>query len=336
MKKFIQKVVEKRNLSKGEAEEAMKMIMSGKATPSQLAGFLIALKMKGETAEEIAGFAKIMRNFAKKVKPEVKGMLVDVCGTGGDRIKTFNISTTAMFIIAAAGVPVAKHGNRAITSSCGSADVLEELGVNLNLDSGKINQSLEKIGIGFLFAPNYHPAMKYAMPTRRELGVRTVFNILGPLTNPANAAGQLMGVFEPGLTEKLAKVFKLLGLKRAMVVYGQPGLDEISNIGKTKISELKEGKIKTYSISPEELGIKKARPEELSGRDKKINAEILKDILSGKEKGAKRDIVLLNAAAGIVLGGKARDIKEGLNLARETLDSGKAYKKLEEFINFGK
>lgn len=336
MKKFIQKAVEKRNLSEEEAKEAMKIIMSGKATPSQVAGFLIALKMKGETTEEIAGFAKIMRSFAKKVKPEIEGVLIDVCGTGGGRIKTFNISTTAMFIIAAAGVPVAKHGNRAVTSSCGSADVLEGLGINLNLDSGKIKESLEKIGIGFLFAPNYHPAMKYAMPTRREIGVRTVFNILGPLTNPANAAGQLMGVFEPGLTEKLAKVFKLLRLKRAMIVYGQPGLDEISNIGKTKISELKEGKIKTYSISPEELGIKRGKEEDLTGGDKKINIEILKDILSGKERGTKRDIVLLNAAAGIMIGGKARNIKEGLNLAEKILDSGKAYKKLEEFRSFGK
>ncbi len=334
MKEFIQKIVEEKNLSGKESEKAMERIMSGEATPSQLGSFLTALRMKGETAEEIAGLAKVMRRFAQKLKPKINGALVDVCGTGGDKIKTFNISTTAMFIVAATGVPVAKHGNRAITSHCGSADVLEELGINLNLEPDKIKEGIEKLGIGFMFAPAHHLAMKYVMPTRKELGIRTVFNILGPLTNPANAQAQLMGVFAPDLTEKLAEVFKLLGLKQAMVVYGEPGLDEISNLGKTKLSELKNGKIKTYFVKPEDFGFKKAKAKDLAGGDKKENVKILTDILSGREKGPKRDIVILNSAAGIVVGNKAKDLKQGIKIARDVLGKGLAYKKLEEFIGF--
>ena len=334
MKEFIQKIVEEKNLSGKESEKAMERIMSGEATPSQLGSFLTALRMKGETAEEIAGLAKVMRRFAQKLKPKINGALVDVCGTGGDKIKTFNISTTAMFIVAATGVPVAKHGNRAITSHCGSADVLEELGINLNLEPDKIKEGIEKLGIGFMFAPAHHSAMKYVMPTRKELGIRTVFNILGPLTNPANSRAQLMGVFGPNLTEKLAEVFKLLGLKQAMVVYGEPGLDEISNLGKTKLSELKNGKIKTYFVKPEDFGFKKAKAKDLAGGDKKENVKILTDILSGREKGPKRDIVILNSAAGIVVGNKAKDLKQGIKIARDVLGKGLAYKKLEEFIGF--
>ncbi len=334
MKEFIQKLVEGENLTPKESERAMEKIMSGEATPSQLGSFLTALRMKGETAEEIAAFAGVMRRFAQKIEPKVDGVLVDVCGTGGDKIKTFNISTTVMFIVSAAGVPIAKHGNRAITSNSGSADALEELGINLNLKFEKIKKSIEKIGIGFMFAPAHHSAMKYVMPTRKELGLRTVFNILGPLTNPANAQAQLMGVFAPDLTEKLAEVFKLLGLKQAMVVYGEPGLDEISNLGETKISELREGKIKTYFIKPEDFGLKRAKAKDLAGGDKKENAKILLNILTGREKGPKRDIVLLNSAAGIVVGNKAKDLKEGIKIARDVLDKGLAHKKLEEFINF--
>lgn len=334
MKQFIQKLVEGENLTSEESEKAMEMIMSGKATPSQLGSFLTALRMKGETAEEIAAFAKAMRKFSQKISPKVAQVLVDVCGTGGDKIKTFNISTTAMFIVSAVGILVAKHGNRAITSHCGSADVLEELGINLNLEPDKIKEGIEKLGIGFMFAPAHHLAMKYAIPTRKELGIRTVFNILGPLTNPANAQAQLMGVFAPNLTEKLAEVFKLLGLKQAMVVYGESGLDEISNLGKTKISELRKGKIKTYFIKPEDFGFKRAKAKHLVGGDKKENAKILLDILSGREKGPKRDIVLLNSAAGIVVGSKAKDLKQGIKIARDVLDKGLAYKKLEEFKNF--
>lgn len=334
MRQFIQKLVEGKNLTEKESEKAMEMIMSGEATSSQLGSFLTALRMKGESPEEIAAFARVMRRFAQKIEPKVDGLLVDVCGTGGDKVKTFNISTTAMFIVSASGIPIAKHGNRAITSNSGSADVLEELGINLNLEFGKIKESIEKIGIGFMFAPVHHLAMKYTITTRKELGIRTVFNILGPLTNPANAQAQLMGVFDQNLTEKLAEVFKLLGLKRAMVVYGEPGMDEVSNLGKTKISELCQGKIKTYYIEPEDFGLKRAKAKDLAGGDRKENARILVDILTGKEKGPKRDIVLLNSAAGIVVGSKDETLREGIKMARNVLDSGKAYQKLEEFRSF--
>ena len=334
MKEFIQKIIEGKNLTARESEKAMDRIMSGEATPSQIGSFLTGLRMKGESPTEISSLAKVMRKFAQKIKPNVDGLLVDVCGTGGDKIKTFNISTTSMFIVSAAGIPIAKHGNRAITSQCGSADVLEELGIELNLEFEKIKKAIEKVGIGFMFAPAHHLAMKYVMPTRRELGIRTVFNILGPLTNPANAQAQLMGVFDSNLTEKLAKVFKLLGLKQAMVVYGEPGLDEISNLGKTKISELRREKIKTYYIEPENFGLKRARVKDLAGRDKKGNAKILLDILLAREKGPRRDIVLLNAAAGIVVGNKAETLPAGIEIAKNVLESGKAYQKFEEFRDF--
>lgn len=336
MREFIQKLVEGRDLSQEESEKAMETIMSGKATDAQIGSFLTALRMKGETPVEIAEFARVMRKFSRKIKPKVDRTLVDVCGTGGDKIKTFNISTTTMFIVSAAGIPIAKHGNRAITSNCGSADVLEELGINLNLEFERIEDGIQRVGIGFMFAPLHHSAMKYVMPTRRELGVRTVFNILGPLTNPANADAQLMGVFDPNLTEKLAEVFRLLGLKSAMVAYGEPGLDEISTLGKTKISELREGKIKTYFVKPEDFGLERVKPEDLTGGSARENAKILRDILSGRETGAKRDITLLNSAAGIVVGGTANNLKEGFEIANDVLDSGKAYKKLEEFIEFAK
>ena len=335
MKEFIQKLVEKQDLTEEESRRAMQMIMSGKATDAQIAGFLIALRMKGETPEEIAEFAGVMREFSRKIEPRIEP-LVDVCGTGGDRINTFNISTTAMFIVSASGIPVAKHGNRAVSSRCGSADVLEELGINLNLEPEKIREGIEKIGIGFMFAPLHHSAMKYVMPARRELGVRTVFNILGPLTNPANASAQLMGVFDPDLTEKMAEVFRLLKLKSAIVAYGEPGLDELSTLGKTKISELRDGKVRTYFVRPGDFGLSKAKAEDIAGGSARENARILRDILSGEETGARRDITLLNSAAGIVVGGVADNLKEGYEIARDVLDSGKAYKKLEEFIEFAK
>lgn len=336
MKEFIQKLVDGKDLTAEESENAMNLIMSGNATQIQMASFLTALRMKGETPEEIASFARIMRKFAESIKPDISNVLVDVCGTGGDNIKTFNISTTAMFIVAAAGIPVAKHGNRAVTSKCGSADVLEEFGINLSIPFERIKESIEKIGIGFMFAPFHHSAMKHVMPVRKELGIRTVFNLLGPLSNPANASAQLMGIYNAELTEKIAEVFRILELERAMVVHGEPGIDEISTIGRTKISELRGNEIRTYYVKPEEFGLKRARIEDLAGADKKENARILREILNGKEKGAKKDIVLLNAAAGIVIGGKAKDFKGGLDIATEVLDSGKAYKKLEEFIEFTK
>ncbi|OYT26948.1 MAG: anthranilate phosphoribosyltransferase [Candidatus Altiarchaeales archaeon ex4484_96] len=334
MKEIISRLIDEVDLSAGQANRAMKTIMSGEASHAQMAAFLTALKMKGETPTEIAAFASVMRDYASRVNPRVEGTLVDVCGTGGDGLKTFNISTTSMFIVAAAGIPVAKHGNRSITSGCGSADVLEALGVDLNLSVDKIAECIEQVGIGFMFAPAHHASMKYVMPVRKELGVRTVFNILGPLTNPANASAQLMGVYDPMLTDKLAQVFKLLGLEHAMVVYGEPGLDELSTLGKSRISELKDGKVSTYYVKSEEYGLECAKLGELAGGTPKVNAGYTRKILSGEIKGPMEDIVLLNAAGGLVVGGKAKTIGEGVELARDVLDSGLAQKKMDDFIGF--
>ncbi|MEA1924257.1 MAG: anthranilate phosphoribosyltransferase [Candidatus Altiarchaeota archaeon] len=336
MKKVIEKLVDGKDLTADEAASAMKTIMSGKSSDAQSASFLTAIRIKGETPQEIAALAKVMHDFAGKIDPRVDGTLVDVCGTGGDLLNTFNISTTSMFIVAAAGIPVAKHGNRSITSKCGSADVLEALGVNLEMEFDKIRECIEETGIGFMYAPLHHSAMKHVMPVRRELGVRTVFNMLGPLTNPANARAQVMGVFNPDLTEKLASVFKILNLEHAIVAYGEPGLDELSTLGKTKISELRGGQIKTYYIRPEDYGLRKAKPGDIQGGTAIENTEILRDVLASKDGGAKTDIALLNASAGIVAGGGADNIGEGLEVAREVLYSGKAYKKLNEFIDFAR
>jgi len=336
MKEIVSKIVAGENLTATEAESAMKTIMSGNSNEVEISAFLTALRMKGESPEEIASFARIMREFATKIEPKVDSTLVDVCGTGGDRLNTFNISTTAMFVVAGAGIPIAKHGNRALTSKSGSADVLEELGVDLNSSFDKIKESIEKVGIGFMFAPQHHSAMKHVMPVRRGLGFRTVFNILGPLTNPANAKAQLMGVFDPELTETLTNVFKILGLERAIVAHGDPGLDELSTLGKTKVSELKEGKVDTYFIKPEDFGLSVAEEEDIAGGTAKENAKILTDILSGEDTGPRRDITLLNAAAGILVGGVAENLTEGMEIARETLESGKAYGKLKEFVEFAK
>ena len=336
MKEIVSKVVSGKNLQREDAEKAIKTIMSGQSNDIEISVFLTGLKMKGETADEIASFAKVMREFAVRIEPIVSGTLVDMCGTGGDKSGTFNVSTTAMFIVAAAGIPVAKHGNRALTSKCGSADVLEALGVDLSASPEKVRKSIEEVGIGFMYAPAHHSATKHVMPVRKALGYRTVFNILGPLTNPANAKAQLMGVYDPDLTEKLAEVFRILGLERAMVVHGEPGIDELSTIGKTKVSELKEGRINTYYISPEDYKLHKAELKDLTGGTPKENAEILKRILNGEDTGPKRDIVLLNAAAGIVVGKKADNLSLGLNIAREVLDSGKAYRKLCEYVEYSR
>jgi len=336
MKEIVSKIVGGENLTQEEAESSMKTIMSGNSNEIEISSFLTALRMKGESPEEIASLAKVMREFAARIEPKVDGTLVDVCGTGGDMLNTFNISTTSMFVVAGAGIPIAKHGNRALTSKSGSADVLEELGVNLNSDFDKIKESIEKVGIGFMFAPMHHSAMKHVMPVRKQLGFRTVFNILGPLTNPANARAQLMGVFDSGLTETLANVFKILGLDSAIVAHGDPGLDELSTLGKTKVSELKDGEVNTYFIKPEEFGLSIAREEDIAGGTAKENAEILKKILAGEDTGPRRDITLLNAAAGILVGGVADSLTEGMEVARESLESGKAQKKLEELVKFSK
>jgi len=289
--------------------------------------------MKGETVEEITGCAQKMREHAINIYPKQKN-LVDTCGTGGDVSGTFNVSTISAIVVAANGMPVAKHGNRSVSSKCGSADVLEALGVKIDLEPKKVEACINEVGIGFIFAPNFHKAMKFAMPSRREIGIRTVFNILGPLTNPAHASAQVLGVFSPDLTEMLAKVLKNLGTTHALVVHGLDGLDEMSISGKTKVSELKDGKVKTFELSPKDVGLAKGKKEELLGGSANKNAAIALEILNSKEKGTKRNMVLLNAGAAIYVGGKAKDIKHGIRLAAEAIDSGAANKKLEELIGF--
>ncbi len=332
LENYLGKVVDRKDLNAEEAEAAMRTIMSGEAEKLQTAAFLASLRTKGETEDEIAAFARVMRDMALKIRPKVDKS-VDVCGTGGDVIKTFNISTTAAFITACV-VPVAKHGNRSVTSKCGSADVIEELGVNLALPPRKIEESIEKIGIGFMFAPLHHKAMKNVIEVRQKLGMRTVFNILGPLTNPANATHQLIGVYDAAVTEKIAKVLRILGLKKALVVHGEPGVDEVSISGRTKVSHLENDNIESYYIEPEDFGLETASPDAIAGGDRKESAKILRDILSCKEWGAKRDVVLLNAAAAIFAADEATSIKEGFEIAKAVLEDGKAAEKLETFIRF--
>ena len=334
LENYLGKVVEKENLSAEEAENAMRTMMSGEAGNIQTAAFLASLRMKGETEEEIAAFARVMRDLALKINPNVEKS-VDVCGTGGDVIKTFNISTTAAFITACV-VPVAKHGNRSVTSKCGSADVIEELGVNLALPPRRIEECIEKVGIGFMFAPLHHQAMKNVMEVRQKLGMRTVFNILGPLTNPANATHQLIGVYNADLTELIAKVLRILGVKKALVVHGEPGVDEVSVCGKTKVSQLSDGEIRTYFINPEDFGVERALPGEIAGGSREESAKILRAVLSCKVGGAKRDVVLLNAAAAIFAADESRSIGEGFEFARDILEDGRAAEKLEEFVRFAK
>jgi anthranilate phosphoribosyltransferase len=332
LEQYLGKVVDRKNLSAEEAEAAMRTIMSGESDKLQTAAFLASLRTKGETEEEIAAFARVMRDMAVKITPKVEKS-VDVCGTGGDLTKTFNISTTAAFITACV-VPVAKHGNRSVTSKCGSADVIEELGANLALPPRKIEECIEKIGIGFMFAPLHHQAMKNVMEVRQKLGMRTVFNILGPLTNPANATHQLIGVYDAAVTEKIARVLRILGLRKALVVHGEPGVDEVSISGKTTVSHLENGNIESYYIEPWDFGLEPALPEAIAGGDRKASAKILQDILTCKEGGAKRDVVLLNAAAAIFAADEANSIKEGFKIAKGILEEGKAAEKLEEFIRF--
>ncbi len=327
----IQKLINNRDLDTREAEEFMSQIMSGDATPAQIGAFLTALRSKGETPTEIASFAEVMRNFACTIDPEVDGILVDTCGTGGDEINTFNISTSAMFVAAGAGIPIAKHGNRSVTSMSGSADVLETLGVNIEASPERVEQTIEDVGVGFMFAPYFHEAMKHAIGPRKEIELRTVFNVLGPLTNPADANAQVMGVYDPNLTEKMAKVLGKIDCEKAMVVHGLDGLDEISTLGKTKISKLSKDEVRTYAIRPERFDIPRADPEEIAGGNARKNARIMLDILKGG-KGPKTDIVLLNAAAAIFVGGKAANLEEGIEIAREAVDSGRAYEKLVQLV----
>jgi anthranilate phosphoribosyltransferase len=333
IKDSIKKIVEKKNLTRDEAAQTMDTIMRGDATPSQIAAFITALRMKGETVEEITGCAQKMREHAANIHPRREN-LVDTCGTGGDVSGTFNISTVSAFIAAGAGIAVAKHGNRSVSSRCGSADMLEALGVKIDLEPKQVEACINQVGMGFLFAPKFHQAMRFAMPSRREIGIRTVFNILGPLTNPAGASAQVLGVFHPDLTEMMAEVLGNLGVKHALVVHGMDGLDEISISEKTRVSHLKNGEVDTYTIQPGDLGIKKAKREDILGGSANENAEIAINILEGKERGPKRDIVLINAAAAIFAGGKARELKEGIKLAERSIDSGAARRKAEELVEF--
>jgi len=333
MKTYLEIILNSKNLTQDEAYKAMEFIMEGNANDCQIAAFLTALKMKGETADEISGFSRAMLDKAVKVKSKYLN-LVDTCGTGGDGLYTFNISTTAAFIAAGAGVQIAKHGNRSVSSRSGSADVLEELGVNINLECDDISKCIDNVGIGFIFAPKAHTAMKYVARARKDMGIRTVFNILGPITNPAMAKGRVLGVFDDKLIDIMINALKNLGVERAFVVNSEEGLDEFSISGKSVVAELKDGSIKKYIFNPQELGFKGSDISDLAGGDAKENAKILTDILTGKEKGPKRDSALINAAAAIVSGKKADDLKEALNMANYSIDSGKAYNKLIELIRF--
>jgi len=323
----IKKVMEKEHLSEAQMVDTFECIMEGRATAAQIGAFLVALRLKGETEDEIVGAARVMREKATKVNTDLD--VIDTCGTGGDGRGTFNISTAVALVAAGAGLKVAKHGNRAASSICGSADVLEVLGVNVDLEPERVGKCITEAGIGFMFAPRMHAAMKHAIGPRREIGVRTVFNVLGPLTNPAGAKMQLIGVFSPELTEVFARVLNRLGCERAMVVHGCDGIDEITLSGPTRISELKDGWVKTYCIDPEEHGLKTCGLEALEGGTPERNAEIIRGVLSGTD-GPHRDVVLLNAAAALVVGGVARDFAEGLEAAAAAVDSGAAAGALEK------
>ncbi len=332
LKPFLAKLLQRQNLTANEAQEAMQIIMSGQATPAQIAGYLIALRMKGETVDEIVGSARAMRSYATPVPVRGNGQsLIDTAGTGGDGKHTFNISTAAAFVVAGTGRKVAKHGNRAASSSCGSADVLQTLGVSLDLTPEQVALCIEEIGIGFIFAPRFHPAMKHAIGPRRELGQRTIFNLLGPLTNPAGATHQLIGVYDPSLTELLAEVLKELGSRGAWIVHGDGGLDELSTTGANRVSILSEGRVKTFDLHPERFGLRPAALETLRGRTPEENAALLRAVLSGEDRSPRRDVVLLNAAAAIAV--ETGDLGSALEEARLSLDSGKALEKLEAFIS---
>lgn len=330
IKEAIDKAVRNIDLPEAEMMAAMEEIMGGEATPAQIGAFITALRMKGETVEEVTGAARIMRQKATRVNA-CATTIVDTCGTGGDKLNTFNISTTTAFVVAAAGIIVAKHGNRAVSSDCGSADVLEALGVNISVDQEIVEECIQQIGIGFLFAPKLHGAMKYAIGPRREIGIRTIFNMLGPLTNPAGATAQLLGVYDPKLTEMFADVLKNMGTKRAFVVHGSDGLDEVTITGETRVAELKDGIVRTYNIHPKDYVGTTYPLNDIRGGDPTTNAQITKDVLSGKP-GACRDVVLMNAALAIVAGEKAADIKEGVRVAADCIDSGTAVKKLQALI----
>ncbi len=321
------------DLSREQAREAMDAIMAGEATPAQIGGFLVALRIKGETPDEIAGFAEAIRGHVLAVAPR-RDDLVDTCGTGGDGQATINISTAAALVAAAAGAAVAKHGNRAVSSASGSADVLEALGFSLEAPPERIARSIDELGFGFLFAPTHHPGFRHAAPVRRELATRTVFNVLGPLTNPAGARAQIVGVYDPGLVPTIAEVLSRLGSRRAFVVHGAFGVDELSPAGPNLVCEVVDGSVRRREIDPLEIGIARCAPEELRGGTPAENAAAIRAVFAGEERGAKRDAILLNAAGAIAAAGHAGDLREGLELARTTLDSGAAAERLDALVAF--
>ncbi|MDO5391206.1 MAG: anthranilate phosphoribosyltransferase [Eubacteriales bacterium] len=330
IKEAIYQLINGNDLTYEQAREVMEEMMTGTATQAQMGGFLTALRMQGETIDEITAFATVMREKGIKIEPERE--VIDIVGTGGDEVGTFNISTTSAFVVAAGGVPVAKHGNRSVSSKSGAADVLERLGANLNLTAEQNERVLNACDVCFLFAQKYHSSMKYAAPVRKELGVRTVFNILGPLSNPAAATMQLLGVYDKKLAKPLAQVLSNLGVTRGVAVCGEDGLDEITLTGETDVHEIRFGEITSYSITPEQFGLRRCALEELVGGTPEENAQIARDILTGKERGPKREIVVMNAGMSLYLGKDGISLEEGIQMAQDILDSGKAYEKLQEFV----
>jgi len=330
IREIITRLVAHENLHPDEAAAVMSAIMEGQVTEAQIGSILIALRMKGETSTEITAFARVMREYALMTRPMIKKTLVDTCGTGGDGMQTFNISTTAAFVAAGAGVPVVKHGNRGVSSPCGSADVLSALGVNISVSREREAEIARSMGIVFLFAPDHHPALRYVTQARKEIGCRTVFNLLGPLANPAGARAQVLGVYHPSLTTTIADVLRQLGLRRAMVVHGD-GLDEITTTGKTVVAELKRGCISEYTLQCEDFGFTPVHHDDLKGGHAQENARILRGVLAG-EHGAARDVVLMNAGAAIYVGGLARDLKSAIGRAKRSIDSGSAMAKLDGLI----
>lgn len=323
----IKKLSERKNLTADEAASAMNEIMSGRATPAQIAAFLMAMRMKGETVDEITGCARVMREKVTRLNPK-RRPLIDTCGTGGDGANTFNISTSAAFVVAGAGVAVAKHGNRGMSSKCGSADVLQQLGVHIEAEPAAVERCIDEVGLGFMFAPLYHGAMKYAVGPRREIGVRTIFNVLGPLANPAFAEAQVVGVYDRGLVEPLAHVLNNLGVRHAFVVCGVDGLDEVTTTSASVVAEAKDGKVSAYEFEPAEAGVERSRREDLLGGDPATNARIIEAILEGK-KGPRRDIVVLNAAFALVAADRAGSVADGIEAASRSIDSGAAQEKLQ-------
>lgn len=327
IKEALGKIVERVDLTEAEAEGVMREIMEGVATPSQIASYITALRMKGESVSEITGSARVMREKSLHVRV-ADPLVVDTCGTGGDRMQTFNISTTVAFVVSGAGVTVAKHGNRSVSSSCGSADVLKTLGIHIDLPPDRVEACINEIGIGFLFAPLFHGAMKHAVIPRQETGIRTIFNILGPLTNPARASVQVLGVFSPDLTDLLAQVLLNLGSTHCFIVHGMDGLDEITITGKSRVSEGKGGRVAAYHLEPKDFQLSEGSVKDLAGGNAEVNAGILLSILKG-EKGPKREVVLMNAAPALVAAGKAKTLQEGLAIAEESIDSGTALSRLD-------